>query len=461
MNMPRPDKTVIGSFCASLNGLKVFFITLGCDKNRVDGEVMTGTLSEAGFILTPNAKEADAIIVNTCGFIRDAVQESIETILELAEHKKTSRCRVLVVAGCMAQRYRDEILKEITEADAVIGVTDYLTCVQVVHKLLEQSTAAPGILLTEADIIRCRIAGRSANNNPHTAYVKIAEGCDNRCTYCTIPSIRGVYISRPFDDIADECRRLAETGAKELILVAQDTARYGTDVYGKPRLHELLREITRIPGLTWVRLMYANPEHITPELLQALALPKMAPYLDMPVQHSQNDVLKRMGRKSTRAGLIRLIKEIRAAVPGIAIRTTILTGFPGETEEAFNELCEFLKEIKFERLGVFGYSPEDGTPAARMKELIKPDEIQARRDKLMRLQQEIHIVKQKNLIGEMIDVMTDTVNEDGSYTGRSPWDAPEVDCVVTFTAMAGIVPGQLVRVLVTQADEYDLCGKAV
>jgi ribosomal protein S12 methylthiotransferase len=434
----------------------VHFLTLGCDKNRVDGEVMIGLLMEAGFVITPHPDDAEVIIVNTCGFIQDAVRESIDTVLELAEYKKTGVCRALIIAGCMAERYRDEIIKEIPEADAVIGVSDYLTCAPVVHKLMGgESTPAEA---DETALTRCRLAGRHAYGSPHIAYVKIAEGCDNRCTYCTIPSIRGGYNSRKFDIITDECRQLAESGARELILVAQDTARYGTDLYGKPLLHELIYEITQIPDIIWIRLMYAYPEHITPDLIRALSLPKVTPYIDMPIQHAHDGVLKRMGRKSTQSELRDLIKGLRAALPDIAIRTTILTGFPGETDEAFEDLCRFIQEIQFDRLGVFGYSREDGTPAARMKNQIKPEEIQARRDKLMRLQREIHQEKQRLTIGKTIPVMVDGVTADGKHTGRSPWDAPDVDTAVTFNGTGEIDCGQLVHLLITGANEYDLTG---
>jgi ribosomal protein S12 methylthiotransferase len=426
---------------------RVHFLTLGCDKNRVDGEVMVGALLQAGFVIEPDPSQADAVVVNTCGFIRDAVQESVDAVLHLAEYKKTGQCKALIIAGCMAQRYKDEIAKEFPEADAIIGVPEYDTCARVLQGLLKQAQA-PAPADDEARL-QCRLMGHKAYGQPHIAYVKIAEGCDNRCTYCTIPSIRGGYVSRSFDSVLRECRRLVKNGAKELILVAQDTAKY-------PSLHLLLGEIAQIKGLTWVRLMYAHPEHITPALIQALALPKVARYLDMPVQHAADPILKRMGRKITQEKLYALIRDLRRQVPGIALRTTLLTGFPGETQADFDALCQFVQTVRFERLGVFGYSRERGTPAARMRHQINEDEIQARRDTLMRLQQQIHKEKQAALVGTAMDIMIDHIDENGVCIGRSQHDAPEVDTVATLKADRKPQPGQILPVVVTATDEYDL-----
>jgi ribosomal protein S12 methylthiotransferase len=425
---------------------KIYLITLGCDKNRVDGEVMLGLLSKEGFEITATPSEADAIIVNTCGFIQDAVRESIETVLELAAHKQ-NKCRVLIIAGCMAERYKDEVLKEIPEADALIGVADYLTCGQVARTLLGETDT---VEKKPPDLTACRLLGHSFYGMNHIAYVKIAEGCDNGCTYCTIPSIRGRYVRRSKREIINECRLLAGQGARELILVAQDTAKH-------PDLPEIIGEISAIDEVRWVRLMYAHPEHITPELIQALTLKKVTPYIDMPIQHINDDVLKRMGRRIKKAEIIKLIQILRETVPGIALRTTIMTGFPGETEAAFDELCVFLREVGFERLGVFGYSREEGTPAARMKNQVKPDEIAARRDKLMLIQQEIHTKKQQALTGQVLDVMADRANPGGTFVGRTTSDAPDVDGEVTVSGTAAA--GTLTRVLITGADEYDLQGK--
>jgi ribosomal protein S12 methylthiotransferase len=459
----------------------VHFIQLGCDKNRVDGEVMLGLLNEAGYEMVAEAENAGAIIVNTCGFIREAVQESIEHVLEAAAQKANGACKALIVAGCMAARYKDEILNEIPEADAFVNVADYSKIVTVLEDALRKNGAdwltetkpeqADNDPLTGADMDgarwnELRLAGRKLTGMPHIAYVKIAEGCDNSCTYCTIPSIRGGYAERPFELIVDECKRLADDGAKELVLVAQDSARYS-------RIADLLRALSQIDGVAWIRLMYAYPEHITDELIDALASgDKICRYIDMPIQHASDGVLKRMGRRGTKAGLIDVITRLRENIPGIALRTTLIVGFPGETEEEYNELVEFVKAVRFDRLGVFAYSREDGTPAAKMKRQVKQAEAAARRDKLMLLQQEIHREKQQAFIGKDITVMVDKAAENAEderpdypaplrWVGRTSRDAIEADAVVTFTAKPGaaIKPGDLVTVHVTAADEYDLRGE--
>jgi ribosomal protein S12 methylthiotransferase len=452
----------------------VHFIQLGCDKNRVDGEVMLGLLSEAGYEVTADAEKAEAIIVNTCGFIREAVQESIEHVLEAAAQKANGACKALIVAGCMAARYKDEILDEIPEADAFVNVADYGEIVTVLEDALRKNgcaevnnndTPTEG-RLDEARWNELRLAGRKLTGMPHIAYVKIAEGCDNSCTYCTIPSIRGGYVERPFELIVDECKRLADDGAKELVLVAQDSARYS-------RIADLLRALSQIDGVAWIKLMYAYPEHITGGLIDALASSdKICKYIDMPIQHASNGVLKRMGRRGTKAGLLDVITRLRERIPGIALRTTLMVGFPGETEEEYNELVEFVKAVRFDRLGVFAYSREDGTPAAKMKRQVKQAEAAARRDKLMLLQQGIHREKQQAFIGETVTVMADKATEsveDGQadypapfkWIGRTGRDAIEADAVVTFTVKPGVFvkPGDLVRVRITAADEYDLLGE--
>ncbi len=463
------------------NKKTIHFIQLGCDKNRVDGEVMLGLLAEAGYEATAEVSEADAIIVNTCGFIREAVQESIEHVLEAASQKAEGSCKALIVAGCMATRYKDEILKEIPEADAFVNVKDYGSIVNVLEEALRKNGGISAVsqaegktaesnklktatdnsaeinqvsVLTEARWNELRLAGRRVTSMPHIAYVKIAEGCDNSCTYCTIPAIRGGYAERPLELIIDECKRLAADGARELVLVAQDTARYS-------RIAELLRALSQIDGLAWIRLMYAYPEHITDELIGALASGgKICPYIDMPIQHASDGVLKRMGRSGTKAGLVDVIARLRKRIPGITLRTTLMVGFPGETEAEFNELADFVREARFDRLGVFAYSREDGTPAAKMKRQVKQAEAAARRDKLMRLQQEIHREKQQAYVGQTVTVMVDSVNE-GSATGRTARDAIEADAVVAFSLKpdAPVTSGELVSVRVTAADEYDLQGE--
>ncbi|MCL2404650.1 MAG: 30S ribosomal protein S12 methylthiotransferase RimO [Defluviitaleaceae bacterium] len=441
------------SFC-------VYLITLGCDKNRVDSEVMLARLLETRrFTPVTDPQKADAIIVNTCGFIREATQESIDTILEMASYKAdaSSPCRALIVTGCMSERYREDAKTAIPEADAILGVKDTETIVQVVLKLMGEQCPAVPMIKSDPGLIRS--LSRSYFQAGHVAHVKISDGCDNACTYCTIPAIRGAYTSRPIQDILAECMVLIESGARELVLVAQDTALYGVDLYGKPRLHELIRAIANLPGSPWIRLMYAYPEHITPNIITAMAeLTNVCKYIDMPIQHSETAVLKRMGRPSTREGLLTLIHNLREKIPGIALRTTIMVGFPGETVENFRSLYDFVKEARFDRLGVFPYSREEGTPAAIMPQQVKEDVKHTRRDRLMRLQQKIHQEKQQAKIGHTIQVIVDEALESNIYVGRTQHDAYEVDAVVRFVASTRLNPGDIVHVTITGADDYDLQG---
>ena len=441
------------------NSFSVYQITLGCDKNRVDGEVMLGRLVGAGrFAPVNDPGTADIIIVNTCGFIREATQESIDMILEMAAFRsdRSAPCRALIIAGCMSERYREETKAEIPEADAILGVKDAEAIVEVVSGLLGIEVSCPA-----SDIGASRAASSPYVHDRHVAHIKISDGCDNACTYCTIPSIRGPYKSRAIEDIVTECELLISAGARELVLVAQDTALYGVDLYGKPRLHELMRAIAGLPGKPglpiqpWIRLMYAYPEHITPELIQTMAdLPNVCKYIDMPIQHSETGVLKRMGRTGTKEDLFALISNLREKIPGIALRTTLMVGFPGETVEDFRSLYNFVKDVKFDRLGVFPYSREEGTRAANLPQQVKDHVKTSRRDRLMRLQQKIHYQKQRAKIGKTIDVMVDS----GTYTGRTQHDAYEVDAIVHFTSDRELKPGDIVKVTVTGADEYDLVG---
>jgi ribosomal protein S12 methylthiotransferase len=437
------------------------------------------------------------------------VDESIEAILTLAEHKRNGACRRLIVTGCMAERYRDEITKEIPETDAVLGVREFHRIAEVISNGPEDGTALgrtgrnavkntdiPGQPEWNPSDAEAFFEKRLLLPVPHTVPVKIADGCDNRCAYCTIPAIRGPYRSRPFESIVNECAKLAGRGARELVLVAQDTALYGTDLYGRPRLHELIGEIASIRDLTWLRLMYAYPEHVTADIIRSFAEnEKICRYLDMPVQHSNEAVLKRMGRKGTAEGLRALIAEWRERVPGIILRTTLMTGFPGETEEEFGHLVRFAEEMRFDRLGVFAYSREDGTTAAGMKPQINSGVKKARRDRLMKLQREIHREKQAALVGQVLTVMVDAVTEeDGAYRyeGRSYRDAPETDTAVLFSAGKVLFepdglptgsgasytprgrpvkypsegerrfgPGDMAEVRITGHDDYDLFGEAM
>ncbi|MCL2571294.1 MAG: 30S ribosomal protein S12 methylthiotransferase RimO [Defluviitaleaceae bacterium] len=440
--------------------ITVYLLTLGCDKNRVDGEIMLGRLvGTTAFLPIDDPAQAEVIIVNTCGFIREATQESIDTILEMASYKldPTTPCKALIVTGCMAERYKEETKTEMPEIDAVLGVKDTDIIVETISQILSLDLKP-----TTKDLNQIRAAATSYTHNPHIAHIKISDGCDNACTYCTIPSIRGAYKSRPMEDILAECRLLLDASAKELVLVAQDTALYGTDIYGEPHLHKLMALIAALPQKPWIRLMYAYPEHITREIIQTIAItPNICKYIDMPIQHSETDILISMGRQSTKEGLIEIINTLRKEIPGIAIRTTIMVGFPGETVEDYRNLYNFVKEVKFDRLGVFPYSREEGTPAALMSKQVKPHVKQARLEKLMTLQQKIHQEKQQTQIGHTLDVIIDESPQPGIYVGRSQHDAYEVDAVISFTSNQQFKPGDLVKVNITDAIEYDLQGVLV
>ncbi|MCL2357952.1 MAG: 30S ribosomal protein S12 methylthiotransferase RimO [Defluviitaleaceae bacterium] len=434
----------------------VYLVSLGCDKNRVDGEVMVGTLRGAGFSVVNNPEEAEAIIVNTCGFISDAVAESLDTVFELAEYKQ-DKCRALIVVGCMAERYKDEIKAQIPEADAFVGVGEYEKIAEILAGLI--GAPAGAMLPTTADW-RLRLGARSDSEIPHVAYVKIAEGCDNSCSYCTIPKIRGKYKSRPEEEILEECCALVNAGAVELVLVAQDTASYGTDIYGAKKLPELLREIAQKSGAKWVRLMYAYPEQITAALIDVISeTPEICKYIDMPIQHSEDAVLTGMGRRGTKYELERLICVLRDRVPGIAIRTTLMVGFPGETEENFNAMLDFVEEMRFDRMGAFPYSREEGTSAADFPEQISDEIKSERHSRLMEIQQEIHFARQEKFVGRTLDVIVDSQNDDGTFIGRTQHDAYEVDGVVYITSSQKLARGQIVPVKIIAADGYDLTGE--
>ena len=432
----------------------IYLVSLGCDKNRVDGEVMIGTLRNAGYAVVQDPTAAKAIIVNTCGFIRDAVQESIDLILELSEHKTDGECQALIIVGCMAQRYRAEIEESIPEADVIVGVGEYEKIAEVVAGLI-----GPGDNKTQSAELS-RLAARSDDITPHIAYVKIAEGCDNCCTYCTIPSIRGAYKSRAMEDIVRECKQLVAAGARELVLVAQDTALYGTDLYGEKRLPALMREIAQTSGATWIRLMYAYPEHITDELIDTMAkLPQVCKYIDMPIQHSEDVILQSMGRKGSNQALIQLIERLRRRMPDIVIRTTLIVGFPGEVTAIFARMHKFMKQMQFERLGVFPYSQEEGTPAAKMPNQLSDYVKLKRMEQLMDTQQQIHFEKQAQYVGRTLPVMVDSKNEDGEYIGRTQWDAYEVDAIVTFASDDTLIQGEVYQVKIFGTQLYDLRGR--
>jgi len=447
--------------------MTIYLHSLGCDKNLVDSEIMLGLLYEVGYQSASDPSLADIIVVNTCGFIQEAVEEGIEAILELSAHKTEGSCKALIVTGCMAQRYRDEIAAEIPEVNAILGVNDFPQIVETAAEILTKAgheAYPPNIQRSQQDlaVLDEKLFAKRANTMPmHVAYIKISEGCDNHCTYCTIPSIRGPYRDRPIESIVSECECLVEGGVRELVLVAQDTARYGTALYGKPRLHDLLKALAALKDLVWVRIMYAYPEHIYPELIDTIAeYDKVCNYLDMPIQHSHDGVITRMGRKSTNAGLRALIALLKEK--GIAIRTTLIVGFPGETEEAFEHLRDFIEEVCFDHMGVFAYSQEDGTPAATMKPQIKAAIKKARQEGLMTLQAHIAEKNGQALVGQVLKVMVDgSVGEEDDqiiYSGRSQRDAYDIDGAVFFSSPMEWMSGDCVQVKITKAKGYDMWG---
>jgi ribosomal protein S12 methylthiotransferase len=427
-------------------------VSLGCPKNQVDAEQMMGVLADAGFKLTADQQEADVIVVNTCGFIESAKEESISAILDAAKLKKRGKCRALIVAGCLAQRYKDELLKELPEADAIIGTAE----VGRIGEICRQSLAGrePVVRVSAPEMVYG--LPRLSTTPRHYRYLKIAEGCSNRCSYCAIPIIRGNFFSRPATSILDEAQKLADDGAKELILLAQDSTGY---LDGKTDLPSLLRKLARVRGVSWVRLMYAYPGRISDALMAVLAEEeKICKYLDIPVQHIDDKVLAAMNRRGSSNDIKRTIEQLRRRVPGIALRTSLITGFPGETEAAFKRLIAFVKETAFDHLGVFAYSPEDGTPAALLEPQVAPEAAQERLDRIMKAQAKISLGKNRALIGARAVVLVDGL-EDNTLFGRLSSQAPEIDGAV-YLSETEAVPGELVEVLITDASEYDLVGTA-
>jgi len=442
--------------------MDIYFVSLGCDKNFVDSEMMVTSLKKSGYNIIYNPEDAEVIIVNTCCFIGDAKEESINTLLEMAMYKENGRCRLLAATGCLAQRYHNEIKEEIPEVDIIIGTTAYESLVESIEKAQGASPAVEERLesidyLPEQYTDRIRVSGGGY------AYLKIAEGCNKCCTYCIIPKVRGSYRSVPMENLVAQAENLAANGASEIILVAQETTLYGTDLYGKKSLPELLNRLSAIHGIKWIRLLYCYPEEITDSLIETIKkLPKACHYLDMPVQHGSDNILKRMGRNTDRAGLERTIKKLRQDIPDIAIRTTVITGFPGETEEDFEELKDFIKKNKFDRLGVFTYSQEEDTSAAEMPCQV-PEEIkELRRNEIMELQQQIVFEKNKSLTGCKLDVIVDGyLPDDGVYICRTYMDAPDVDGYVFADTDWQLMSGDFIKVEITGSDGYDLTGRAV
>ena len=437
---------------------KIVFVSLGCDKNLVDTEMMLGMLEGNQYSFTDDENEADVAVVNTCCFIGDAKEESIQTILELAKRRADGQLQALVVCGCLAQRYSKEIREEIPEVDAIVGTTAIKSIAEAIEKALQgkQEDYLTGI---DAPVVTNQ--KRVVTTGGHFAYLKIAEGCNKRCTYCVIPKVRGSYRSVPMDSLIKEAEELVAGGVKELILVAQETTLYGVDLYGKKSLPELLRRLCKINGLVWVRILYCYPEEITDELIETMATEeKICHYLDIPIQSGADEVLKRMGRRTNREELTALLAKLRARIPDICLRTTLISGFPGETRKDFIETYNFVDEMEFDRLGVFTYSREEDTPAAHMEHQVRERTKKKRRDELMELQQEISLEKTRGMIGRVLLVMVEgKVADEDTYVTRTYRDAPNVDGYLFLNTSATLMTGDLVKVLVTDANEYDLMGE--
>lgn len=437
--------------------MKVGFVSLGCNKNLCDTENMLGLLAEDGFTITADVNDADVIVVNTCGFIESAQQESIDAILEMAQYKE-KKCKLLVVCGCLAQRFCDEIRSELPEVDVIVGTTAFD---EIAWAIKDGLSGKKPQYIYSIDKDVAENLPRIRTTPDYVAYLKIAEGCDNCCTYCAIPYIRGKYRSRSEEAILAEAHALVQDGVRELIVVAQDTTRYGIDLYGEKRISSLLSKLCKIDGIEWVRVHYSYPEEIDDELIKTIRdEEKIVKYLDIPVQHGSSSVLKRMGRRTSREKLEELISKLRAEIPDVTLRTSIITGFPGETEEEFKELCDFLEKVRFDRVGVFAYSKEEGTPAARMKNQI-PEEIkEARRDKVMELSQKISLKRNESMIGKTVTVITEGF-EDNLFYGRSGGESIEIDPKIYFGAHRELNAGDFAEVVIKSCDVYDLCGEEI
>lgn len=437
---------------------KVLFISLGCDKNLADSEEMLGMLVENGYTLTNDETEAEVIVVNTCAFIHDAKEESINSILEMARYKTEGVLKALLVTGCLAQRYKEEIIEEIPEVDAVLGTTSFGDIIKALDKVFEGERY---LEFKDINALTEISKKRVLTTGGYYGYLKIAEGCDKRCTYCIIPKLRGNYRSIPMEQLISQAEYLAEQGVRELILVAQETTVYGKDIYGEKCLHKLLKELCKIPGIQWIRILYCYPEEIYPELIQTMKEEKkICHYLDLPIQHCSDKILKKMGRRTTKQELIDIVTLLRKEIPDIILRTTLITGFPGETEEDHEELMEFIDTMEFDRLGVFTYSAEEDTPAANMPNQIAEEVKEDRQAELMELQQEISIDKGNDKIGTCVEVMIEgKVADENAYVGRTYGDAPNVDGYIFINTDTELMSGDFARVHVTGALEYDLIGE--
>lgn len=438
--------------------MKVLFVSLGCDKNLVDSEHMLGDLIDNGFTICDNEEEADIIVVNTCSFIADAMEESIQNIIDLGAYKQNGNLKGLIVTGCLAQRFTEDILKDLPEVDAIIGTNSYDELLNAINIVLEKNGQKPVI---KKELIGLPNDGRRVlTTGGHYAYLKIAEGCNKRCTYCIIPYIRGNYRSYPMEKILSEARQLAADGVKELIIVAQETTVYGTDIYGKKSLPELLHKLCEIDGIEWIRILYAYPEEITDELIECMASePKICHYIDMPIQHCNDDILAKMGRKTNKADIMDIAARLRKAMPDISLRTTLICGFPGETEEMHEELLDFIRTMKFDRLGAFAYSKEDGTVAATWDNQVDEDLKQKWQEEVMLCQKDICLSNNQAYVGRTVPVFIEgKLPEDGVFIGRTYRDTPSVDGFIFVNSDIELSSGQFVDVTVTSFDEYDLIG---
>jgi ribosomal protein S12 methylthiotransferase len=433
-------------------------ISLGCPKNLVDSETMLAELADKGYAITNDPKEADVIIINTCSFIETAKQESINTILEMASYKETGRCKGLIAMGCLSQQYKEQLLDEIPELNAVIGTGDYHSIGLVVDKILNGDKVA---YFEGGDASVEGVEKRILSTPPYMAYVKIAEGCDNGCSYCIIPFLRGPYRSRPMEDIVEECKKLVDRGVKEIILIAQDTSVYGRDIYGKPRLAELLHELDNINNVEWIRVLYCYPDYVDDELIEVIAQSRhICHYIDIPIQHINDKILAKMGRRSRSNDIKGVIERLRKRMPDIAIRTSLIVGFPGETDRDFEELRDFVEQYKLDNVGVFTYSQEEGTIAAAMPEQVPEDIKQERYKSIMRVQRKIVLEKNRERIGISYKVLVEGC-KNGVYVGRGYMHAPEIDGLIYFTSDKPLNAGQMVYVKITGVKDYDLTGEAI
>ena len=439
---------------------KIGMISLGCPKNQVDAELMLAKLDAAGFEIVNEISDCDAVIINTCGFIEDAKREAIDNILEMADYKEDGAIKKIIVTGCLAERYKGEILEELPEVDAVVGLGNNVNIVDIVN----QTLSADDTLVAIGEKTDLPLCGERLLTTPeYWGYLKIAEGCSNNCTYCAIPSIRGPQRSRTIESCVEEATALAKSGVKELIVIAQDTTRFGEDLYGEPKLHELLTELCKIEELVWIRILYCYPERLSDELIDVIAKEeKICKYIDLPLQHCNKDVLKRMNRKGDRESLTKLIEKIREKIPDVTIRTTLITGFPGETDEQFEELAEFVKEMRFDCLGCFAYSAEEGTPAAKLPDQIENDVKVHRGELIMDAQYGIVLKNNESLIGKTFKTIVDGYDPyTDVYEGRTMRDAPEIDGKISFVYDGSLQPGDFIDVKVTDFNEYDLIGEAL